>query len=109
MKKLKLTLLAFLLLFSEVTYAHGQEVLFPFFIQFVFLILLFVILAFIRLKIVGKLLLTAIYLLSAILICLLTSNIPYRDNKLILDTSLILVPIALTLGGYLILKKNFNK
>jgi energy-coupling factor transporter transmembrane protein EcfT len=109
MKNQKLIILALLLLISQSALAHGEEVLIPLFIEFVGMIIVFVIVALIRFKIVGKLLLVSIYIISTIIIIILTFNIPYRDNKIVIDISSIGGPIALTIAGYLIFKNKYQK
>ena len=100
--KLKLiTILFFLPLFAL---AHGEEVLIPVFGQALLFFITVFILFFWKTKI-NKLSLFLVYLLSLCAIVFLSWNVPYRQNRTILDASLIVGPAVMTLIAFGYLKK----
>ena len=101
--------MALFLLISQAALAHGEEVLVPIFFEFIAMILVFVIVALIKLKIIGKLILDSIYIISAIVIFLIIMDIPYRANKILINTIEIIGPTVITCGCYLIIKNRFKK
>jgi len=100
-----LILIASFLYISKETFASGRDIIIPSFIQFAFIVLVFVIMAIIKVRIAGKLMLILMYIFSAFFIFLLISNLPYRGNEIKISAAFIAVPIALTYEGYLMIKK----
>jgi TctA family transporter len=90
-------------------HANGEEIIIPLLIEFVCILLVIIIITLIRLKIVGKLILFSIYIISTIIVVMLTYHLPYRDNKTVIDLSTIGGPIGLTIAGYLIFKNKYQK
>lgn len=91
-------------LFPFCVFAHGEDVLLPMFFQVasiaVFLIWLFGS----KLHRTDKLILLLSYLLSLTAVIYFTWNIPYRQNKTIIDVCWILGPGLASLTTFLILK-----
>jgi hypothetical protein len=102
--KQKLTFLAVLFILPFSAFAHGQEVLLPFFIQWASILIFIILLTSSKLKVRQKLILGASYFITMGLIVCFTWNVPYSQNRTFLDLALSLGPAAVAALTYFILK-----
>jgi hypothetical protein len=94
-----------ILLFPSCVFAHGEDVLLPLFIQLcsIFIFLIWLIIAKLRLR--HKLILLASYFLSASAVFFFTSNLPYRQNKELVDMLWIISPALIAFLTFMFLRR----
>lgn len=93
-----------MLLFPFFAFAHGEEVLFPLLMQFVFIFIFFIWVVFVKGRITDKLILGASYVIALTIILFATRDVPYRQNRTALDSILIFGPAATLLITFIILR-----
>lgn len=92
--------------------AHGEQVLFPIFFEFIGLILGVVILSSLKLNFRGKLILSLGYILSTFLALLILNSVGYLvflKYLVLMNVVLITIPWLITFGIYLLVKDKFKK
>jgi hypothetical protein len=104
----KKVIILLMLLLSTTAYAHGEEVLISVAIPFALITVLIILISILKISLKGKIILITIYLLTEVLSFLLIKDIPYRENKIVINLVLNLTPIVFTLSGYLLLKKRLK-
>jgi hypothetical protein len=111
MGKTKLLLLTALLLTPSVVLAHGEEVLLPFFIQFISIILFIVFIISVKIKFRDKLILTVVYIMATIgAFILMTPKtyVEYLHNMANINTAIALIPPFTVMLVFFILKKSYS-
>ena len=109
MKIYKQFLLGILLTSPLNAFAHGEEVMITFLLEFVTIVIFLTILFNIKLKAKGKMILVTVYAVSAILTFRLVDNIPYKQNITLINIIVVVVPLVIVYGTYLGLKVRFKK
>lgn len=109
MKNLKEVLFVILVILPLVAFAHGEEVLISVFIEMGLFITILTILWALKWKIVGKLLLFTIYILSTFLSFYLISGISYTNNMGLINLIIVIVPSLIVYLSYSKLKNKFTK
>ena len=104
MKQLKLIVTTAVFFLPYCAFAHGEEVLVPVFIQLISILALIIFLLVSKLAVPQKVLLGTTYLLTFGLIILLTWNVPYRENRIVLDLAMTIGPAITTLIAFLFLR-----
>jgi hypothetical protein len=105
----KLTFVFALLLLPLFSFAHGEEIMLPIFIQLVSLIIFAGLIISLKIGIQKKLILMGSYFLTLSLIILCTWDMPYLQNRMLIDLMLILGPAIITFVTYFVLRKiNIN-
>ena len=102
-------LLSLLVLLPVSVFAHGQEVLVSLFYDLLTVIALTVFIAVIKWKSNGKLLLAIVLVVSAMTVFVITGNMPYTANRVLIDTICVGVPIASVLGTFLFFRRKFSR
>ncbi len=104
MKQQKFTLSIAMFLLPFCAFAHGEEVLLPLFIQFASILIFIIVLTSLKIKVAKKLVLFVIYFLTLSSILCISWNVPYRQNRTVLDLSWTLGPATTTLIAFLIFR-----
>jgi hypothetical protein len=104
MYRTKETLLIILLIIPAVALAHGEEVIYTFFIQIISIIICLITLSTIKLGTKIRSILLGIYFLSAIAVFGITNGMPYRDNMRLINLSVGFAPPLITGFTYLLLR-----
>lgn len=107
MKKNEL-LLTLLVLLPVSAFAHGEEVLVSLFYDLLTVIALTVFIAVIKWNSNGKLLLTIVLVISVMTTFVITGDMPYAANRVLIDTICVGVPIVSVLGTFLIFRHKFS-
>jgi hypothetical protein len=101
--------LILLLCSSFMGYASGNDII-PFFGLEILLLIAFIILLLnLKIKMKGKLLLTLVFILSNVIVFVLTSDIPYSQNLIWINSISIVFPISSILISYIIIQSRFKK
>lgn len=108
-KKLKRALATLIFLTPLTAFAHGEEVLMTIFLEFGLLVVFTLILAYVKIRIEGKLIIGGLYLLTAYLINKLFENWPYRQNMTLISLLVTLIPSTAFLVSYFGLRTRFKK
>ena len=99
------TILLFgMFLFPFYALAHGEEVLLPLLIQLGSIFIFVILVTSIKFKIADKLILAAAYFLTLIIVLYLSWDVPYRQNKTLLDLVWTIGPAAVVLITFFVLK-----
>jgi len=104
MKDKKIPFSIILILLPIMAFASGDDVLTSFYVIGASIIFFLVVLIALKLNNSGKSILVIVYFLTLLLIFYLTSDIPYRDNMNTINLCLGLIPIAMSLVAFLILR-----
>ena len=102
--KQKLAFLLLILIIPFFAFAHGEEVLIPFFIQCGSLFFFFIFMIFIKLRGFYKLILAVTYCVALAFIIGLTWNMPYNQNRSLIDLLISLGPVLITSILFFILR-----
>lgn len=108
MSRQRVILLTGMFLFPFFAFAHGEEVLLPLFVQLCSIFIFLIWITSVNFRIADKLVLAASYFLTLSLVLVLTWNVPYRQNRALLDTTWAVAPAAISLVTFIILR-NKNK
>lgn len=107
--KLKRTITTLTLLTPLTACAHGEEVLVTIFLEFGLLVVIISILAYVKIRIAGKLIIGGLYLLTAILTDKLFEISSYRQNMTRINLLVTIIPSTIFLVSYLGLRTRFKK
>jgi uncharacterized membrane protein len=105
-KKANAGLLLVLVLMPSLAFAHGEEVLNIIFIQIVSVVLFGVIIAAVKINSKGKVILTCVYIISTLVIWIISGTIPYNDNMRAINFTVAIGPL---LVSYLFYQLNAAK
>jgi hypothetical protein len=107
--KLKRTLATLTSLTPLTVFAHGEEVLVTVFLEFGLIVVFILILAYVKIRIEGKLIIGGLYLLTAYLIDKVIEDWPYRQNMTLINLLVTIIPATVFLMSYFALRKRFKK
>ena len=107
--KLKRTLATLTFLTPLTAFAHGEEVLVTMFLEFGLLVGFISSLAFIKIRIAGKLIIGGLYLLAASMVDILTRDWPYKENMASINFLVTIIPSTVFFVSYFGLRKKFKK
>ena len=105
----KLKLSAILLMLPSLAFASGDSILPTLYLQFASIVVFFVFILFVKLRIVAKLILVWVYVVTVFLIWYLTRNLPFLGNEKSFDLSIGVIPIVTVLIAFALLYRRFNK
>jgi hypothetical protein len=106
MKKLLFTTL----LFAPLTvFAHGEEVIILLGVNILIAIISILVLLGLNMTLKGKLLLALIYISTYFIILLATADIAYNENLLVVDSTLTILPILVSILAYYKTRIPFRK
>jgi len=100
MKNQKGILLLLFLLLPALAHAHGEEVLYTFFILLASVVIFFIIILVIKLTYTAKAVLVSSYLLATVVICGVVNTLPYRENADRINILVGVVPPLTALVAY---------
>ena len=98
-----------MLLTPLTAHADHEDVFSTLFLGFGLFILFIIILFFLRIRIEGKSLVGGLYTLATYLTFRQVDNLPYYENKALINTLVIIIPSTVFLLSYLGLRKKFKK
>jgi hypothetical protein len=96
-------------LFPLTTFASGGEILEWVWIEFFLLSAFILTVVLVNLNWTGKGLMVFIFIVTEYLTMKLTDDLPYTENKVMINAASIIAPTLTTIGSYLILKLRFKK
>lgn len=108
MKQQKFTLSLAMFLLPFCAFAHSEEVLLPVFIQISSIVIFLILLISLKIKGGKKFVLAVIYFLTLGSILCLSWNVPYRQNRTVIDLSCTVGPAVTTLIAFFIFKVRDN-
>jgi hypothetical protein len=104
-----LTLLLVCLLLPIFGYASGGDVLETFGLMLLVIVIFILVLVFVDLNRNGKIFLAMLFLIADGITLILTDDMPYRDNKAIINILTAAIPLGTLLISYFALKLKFRK
>jgi len=108
MKDKKIALLSILMLLPLTVLADGEEVLIPFSILIIEIVIFFIVIVAIKIKAWWKSILIVVYFLSIVGAFYFTNNMPFRDNEVKINIILTVIPLVAVIVTYMILKFVIN-
>lgn len=105
MSRQSVSLLVGMFLFPLYAFADGEEVLLPLIIQLSSIFIFLIWVTSVKFRIAEKLILATSYFLTLSLILVLTWNIPYRQNRVLVNVAWTIAPAAIALLTFIILRK----
>jgi len=109
MNKRNNLLLLYLFFLPFVIYAHGEDLLILIWSELFLIIAFIIILLNLKISLKGKGLLIMIFILTEFAIYSITSDLPYMENRLLINLGSIGIPILIVLISYLFIKKRMRK
>ena len=105
----KLAIIFSLILIPGVLLASGNDIIGPTLLELGTFILFCLFLLFIKIKLAAKVILFGVYCLTVATILYFIKNIPYSENKVIIDFSLEVFPVLIMMLILLIWRRTFKK
>ncbi|MGV3612176.1 MAG: hypothetical protein ACO1N0_14550 [Fluviicola sp.] len=105
---MKNLLLAVLILLPLSAFAHGEEVLLSLFYDLITVIALLVFILCIKWKSSGKSILGIVLIVSAVIPFMITSDWPYRENRRLIDSLHVGIPLVSVLVTFFLFRRKFS-
>jgi hypothetical protein len=98
-----------LLIIPAIALAHGEEVIYTFFIQIISIIICLIIIVALKGNNMLKSILLGVYFASVIAVFCIVNVVPFRDNMQAINLSVAFVPAIMAALTYFLLKFGLNK
>jgi hypothetical protein len=108
MNRLKNTLLILLLILPFSSFAHGEEILYMVFSQFLSFLIFIILIVALKIKLKSKILLSGIYLFTVYATWIAINKMPYRENMIKINLIVIIPTIAFIIS-FFIIKSRLNR